>query len=199
MSNNQEGVKQFFVAFDGEMSGLHLYDSQMISCGAIFLDADQNEIERCEWLINYDQTQFSHWDEESALIHRIPLDQARTHGIQVEGFLNEFHKKIVKHYGWGQGQRVHFIGANAYFDFLIFENMWRKYRSDPCIISYRTVDLSSLGFLLVGSAGLSSLAKKLGVPLDEEKKHNAMYDTNLHFEVYKKLKALVPKSAEENS
>ena len=82
---------------------------------------------------------------------------------------------------------MHVIAANAYFDTLMIESLWRRYRKEDPPVSHRVVDLNTLGLTILGINGLQTLCEYFSIEKDSEKSHNALYDAELHYKVFKKL------------
>ena len=176
-----------YIALDVEGSGVDFNNSQVIECGAIFLDEDLNPIQEKEWKINYIPKDFPDWNKDAEAVHKISYEEAQTHGIDPEEFIKEFEQEVFKFYGTNTDQSVHIIGVNAYYDYLMLECVWKKYRRGDFFLSLRTMDVNSIGLFVVGISGLSSLMENFGIEDDKEQRHSALYDAKLHLEVFKKL------------
>ena len=178
-------LKHNYIALDTETTGVDFNNSQVIQCGILFLN-DKLEVEsRKEWNVNY--VEGFDWDEKSQAIHNISKEEASTHGVSPEEFLRNLEKEIIKRYGLNTDQSVHIIAANAYFDTLMIESLWRRYRKEDPPISHRVVDLNTLGLLIVGLNGLQTLCDYFSIEKDSDKSHNALYDAELHYKVFRKL------------
>ena len=172
-----------YVAFDTEATGVDFSSSQLIQCGAIFLDDHMQPISRHSWNVNYIPEKFS-WDEEAAAVHGISREKSYTHGVSPETFLREFEAEVVKHGGLGMPE-MHIIAANAYFDYLMFEALWETYRpGEVCPISRRVVDLTGISLTVLGDAGMTTMLEKLAIPYDDSKQHDATYDAELHLKIF---------------
>ena len=157
---------------------------------AIFLDEELNQLHKEEWLINYKPEEYS-WCEEAEGVHKISKETALTHGVEPEVFLNDFEQKIIKTYGTEAVGNVKIIASNAYNDLLFLRKLWEKYKKEDFICSYRTVDISSIGTMLGDGYGSTrSLVNLFNIePIeDEEKRHTALYDAEIHLKIYKCLK-----------
>ena len=172
-----------FIALDTETTGIDFCTSQVIQCGAVFLDDKNQPIERKEWNINFQKDKFT-WDITSETIHGIPQYKAETHGVSPEVFLKEFEQKIMKHYTYDAIDTTHIIAANAHFDLLMLESLWKTYREGSLPLSHRVMDLSSMSLMVLSCAGLSRVAKILGIPTDKDKRHSALYDAEIHLKVF---------------
>ena len=179
-------MDRYLIALDTETSGVDFNASQVISCGAVFLDEMLNPIHKEEWLVNYKPDLFT-WCEDAAEVHGINREVSLNHGLEPEVFLAQLEKSLIKHYSINSINRIHIIAANAYFDFLMLRNLWSKYRDDQIPFSFRTVDIVSIGLALTGEISTKYISKKLGIEVDKEKKHSALYDAEMHLEMYKKL------------
>lgn len=176
-----------FISLDTETTGVDFSASQVIQCGIILLDKYLQPFSRKSWNINYVPENFS-WSNEAAEIHKISKEEALVHGISPEVFLKEIEQSVISHYGTSEDVELHIIAANAYFDYLMLERIWSEYRKDvPLPFSRRVMDLSSLGLLVVGDAGVTTLIEKLGIPVDEDKQHDALYDAELHLKIFHSL------------
>lgn len=172
-----------FIALDTETTGVDFCSSQVIQCGVIFLDEDKREIDRKEWNINFRPDEFS-WDDEAEAVHGIPKDEAKVHGVEPEIFLKELERSVVKHYGNAIPGGVHIIAANAHFDFIMLERLWKKYRQDELPLSRRMMDISTLSLAILGSSGLSRVMDELGIAAESDRRHSALYDAELHLKVF---------------
>ena len=176
-----------FISLDTETTGVDFCSSQVIQCGVIFLDSKLQPTGRREWNINYVPETFS-WDTEAEEVHKISLEDAKSHGISIELFLKEFEQEIVKHYGIHADSELHLIAANAYFDYLMLDLLWNTYRSDSALpLSRRVMDLTPLSLLVLGDTGMTTTLEKLGIATDDEKRHSALYDAELHLKIFHAL------------
>ncbi len=177
-----------FIVIDTETTGLDFDKSQVIQCAAIFLNDENESVFKKEWLINYEEDKFL-WDEVSASIHKIDREVAKTHGISIEDFLKDLEHFVVKYYGFiNFTSDLHIVGANSYFDYLMLLNIWKKTRGEEdFLFSHRNFDLGTIGYSVLGVYGLKKISEELGIKTDDEKTHNAMYDAELHYKVFKSL------------
>ena len=176
-----------FISLDTEATGVDFCSSQVIQCGAVFLDERLQPTGRKEWNINYVPEKFS-WDEEAAAVHGVSKEQALTHGVAPEQFLKEFEQEIVKRYGIRGEIELHIIAANAHFDYLMLLALWDAYRSDYELpLSRRMMDISSLSLAILGDVGMTTMLEKLSIEIDDEKRHSALYDAELHLKVFHAL------------
>ncbi len=176
-----------FIALDTETTGVDYALSQVIQCGMIFLDECLQPVKKKEWNINYIPETFS-WNLEAEAIHGIGREEAQTHGMPPEQFLKEFEQEIVKHYGTNTKSELHIIAANAYFDYIMLETLWNTYRTDYDLpLSRRVMDLSSLSLMVLGTAGMTTILETLGIVNDSEKRHSALYDAELHLQIFHSL------------
>ena len=178
-----------YIALDTETTGIDFCSAQVIQCGVIFLDENIQETERVEWNVNYIPDMFS-WNAESATIHKIPQEVAVAHGLSPEEFLTLFEKNIIRHYGLES--EIHIIAANGYFDYVMLLHLWEKYRQEPFPLSFRIMDLNTLGLYLVGISSVSQLIEYFSIEVEESKRHSALYDAEIHLRLYEKMKALLP-------
>ena len=180
-----------FIALDVEATGVDFCASQVIQCGAIFLDEKIQPINAREWNIAYIPEKFS-WDSEAEEVHGISMEEAKTHGVTPEVFLKEFEQEIVKHYGIAEDIELHSIAANAHFDYLMLERLWNTYRDDTALpLSRRMMDITALSLVALNVAGMSSTLEALGIEEEEEKRHSALYDAELHLKVFHALLAVL--------
>lgn len=176
-----------FIALDVEATGVDFCSSQVIQCGAIFLDEKTQPISTREWNIAYIPEKFS-WDSEAEEVHGISMEQAKTHGVDPEVFLKEFEQEIVKQYGITEDVELHIIAANAHFDYIMLERLWNTYRDDTALpLSRRVMDITALSLVALNVAGMSSTLEALGIEEEEEKRHSALYDAELHLKVFHAL------------
>lgn len=178
-----------YIALDTETTGVDFCTSQVIQCAVLFLDDSLQIKDRRSWDINYVPGKFS-WDEVAAEVHGIDREKAERHGMDPESFLREFEQEIVKHYGaiGGESGELHIIAANAYFDYLMLELLWSTYRPEEEVpVSRRVVDLSSLSLFVLGVSGMSTVLETLGIATDEEERHSALYDAELHLKIFHSL------------
>ena len=161
-------MDRYLIALDTETTGVDFNTSQVISCGALFLDDRLNVIHKEEWLVNFKPDLFV-WSDESAEIHGINKEIALNHGIEPEVFLKQLEKALIKHYSINSINHIHIIAANAYFDFLMLRNLWNNYRDDQIPFSFRTVDIVSIGFALMGEISTKYITKRLGIEVDVDK------------------------------
>ena len=181
--------KDYLIAADGEFSGLDYCSAQLISFGAIFLDENLNSLHKEEWLINYKPEEYS-WCDEAEEVHKISKENALTHGVEPEVFLNDFEQKIIKTYGTEAVGNIKIIASNAYNDLIFLKKLWEKYKKEDFICSYRTVDISSIGTLISENCDSTySLVDFFNIELtDDKKRHTALYDAEVHLKIYKCLK-----------
>ncbi len=176
-----------FIALDTETTGVDFCSSQVIQCGVIYLDEHLQPKGKKEWNINYVPDTFS-WDTEAEEVHGIGREAAQTHGIDAEQFLREFEQEIVKRYGIDADTDLHIIAANAYFDYLMLDALWDTYRTDSKLpLSRRTMDISSLSLMVLGTAGMTTMLETLGIENEEDKRHSALYDAELHLRIFHAL------------
>ena len=176
-----------FIALDVESTGVDFCSSQVIQCGVVFLDDQIQSTGAREWDINYVPEQFS-WDDEAEEVHGISKERAQTHGVAPEVFLKEFEQEIVKRYGIAEDIELHIIAANAHFDYLMLQRLWDAYRSDTALpLSRRMMDITALSLAALGVAGMSSTLEVLGIEEEEDKRHSALYDAELHLKVFHAL------------
>ena len=176
-----------FIALDTETTGVDFCSSQVIQCGALFLDEQLKPTHEEEWNIAYIPEKFS-WDTEAEAVHGIAKDTACTHGLTPEQFITAFEREVIKHYGTQDLHSVHIIAANAYFDYLMLDLLWREFRPGyPLPLSRRVMDLSSLSLLVLGFAGMTSVLEALEIPTEKDKRHSALYDARLHLTMFQKL------------
>ena len=176
-----------YIALDTETTGIDFCSSQVIQCGAIFLDESTQPIHKKEWNINYIPEKFS-WDTEAEEIHGIAKSTSQTHGVAPEVFLKEFEQEIVKHYGINADSELHIIAANAHFDYIMLDMLWNAYRTDTALpLSRRMMDISSLALLVLGDVGMTTILEKLGISTDDGKRHSALYDAELHLKIFHTL------------
>ena len=176
-----------FIALDVESTGVDFCSSQVIQCGAVFLDEKIQSVGTREWDINYVPEKFS-WDVEAEEVHGIGLEAAKTHGVAPEVFLKEFEQEIVKRYGIAEDIELHIIAANAHFDYLMLLRLWDMYRQDTALpLSRRMMDITALSLAALGTAGMSTTLEALGIEEEEDKRHSALYDAELHLKVFHAL------------
>lgn len=179
-----------FIALDTETTGTDFCSSQVIQCGVIFLDRSLQPTGRKEWNINYMPEKFS-WDVEAEEVHGIAREDAESHGITPEVFLKEFEQEIVKHYGSREETELHTIAANAHFDYLMLEALWSMYSPGYTLpLSRRLMDITSLSLLILGTAGMTTILEILGIPTDDNKRHTALYDAELHLKIFHALASI---------
>ena len=176
-----------FIALDVESTGVDFCSSQVIQCGAVFLDEQIQSVGTREWDINYVPEKFS-WDVEAEEVHGIGLETAKTHGVDPEVFLKEFEQEIVKRYGIAEDIELHIIAANAHFDYLMLLRLWDMYRTDTALpLSRRMMDITALSLAALGTAGMSTTLEVLGIEEEDDKRHSALYDAELHLKVFHAL------------
>ena len=179
-----------YIALDTETTGVDFCSSQVIQCGAVFLDERNETVGTAEWNINYKPDTFS-WDTEAEAVHGIARENAPTHGLEPAEFIREFERDIVKHYGIRGDSEVHIIAANAYFDYLMMDMLWNTYNKEyEMPLSRRVMDLSSLSLMVLGTAGMTTVMEALGIPADDDKRHSALYDAELHLRIFRSLTAV---------
>ena len=179
-----------FIALDTETTGVDFCASQVIQCGVVFLDESLQPTGRKEWNVNYQPEKFS-WDANSGAVHGIDEETAKNHGVNPDIFLKELEQEIVKQYGSQIGSHLHIIAANAHFDYLMLEMLWKAYRPDTAFpFSHRLMDISSLSLMILGTAGMVTILEKLGIPTDDGKLHSALYDAELHLKVFHALASI---------
>ena len=176
-----------FIALDVESTGVDFCSSQVIQCGVVFLDKDLQSVHSREWNINYVPGKFS-WDDEAAEVHGIGLEEAKKHGVEPDVFLKEFEQEIVKRYGIDEDIELHIIAANAHFDYLMLKLLWDTYRSDVELpLSRRMMDITGLALVALGTAGMSTILESLSIEEDDDQRHSALYDAELHLKVFHAL------------
>lgn len=176
-----------FIALDVESTGVDFCSSQVIQCGVVFLDKDIQSVGTREWNINYVPEKFS-WNDEAEKVHGISAEQAKKHGVNPEIFLKEFEQEIVKQYGIAEDVELHIIAANAHFDYLMLKALWDMYRSDVELpLSRRMMDITGLALVALGTTGMSTILETLGIEEDEDQRHSALYDAELHLKVFHAL------------
>lgn len=176
-----------FIALDVEATGVDFCSSQVIQCGAIFLDEKIQPTNEREWDIMYIPEKFS-WDSAAEEVHGISMERAKTHGVDPETFLKEFEQEVVKQYGIAEDIELHIIAANAHFDYIMLERLWNTYRDDTALpLSRRMMDITALSLAALGTAGMSSTLEALGIEEEEDKRHSALYDAELHLKVFQAL------------
>ena len=182
-----------FIALDVESTGVDFCSSQVIQCGAVFLDEKVQSIGSREWDIRYIPEKFS-WDADAEEVHGISMEQAKTNGVTPEVFLKEFEQEIVKRYGIREDIELHIVAANAHFDYLMLQRLWDTYRSDTALpLSRRMMDITALSLAALGVAGMSTTLEVLGIEEEENKRHSALYDAELHLQVFRSLLGVLQK------
>ena len=181
--------RDYLIAADGEFSGLDYCSAQLISFAAIFLDENLNSLHKEEWFINYKPEDYS-WCTEAEGVHKISKENALTHGVEPEVFLNDFEQKIIKTYGTEAVGNIKIIASNAYNDLIFLKKLWQKYKKEDFICSFRTIDISPIGTMLGEEYdSTNSLVDFFNIELtDDKKRHTALYDAERHLKIYKCLK-----------
>lgn len=175
-----------YIALDVESTGVDFCSSQVIEVGVVFLDDSLQPVDRREWRIKYKEDKFS-WSDEAAKVHGISKEEALSSGLEPEIFLKEFEQEIIKRYGLNASHNLHIIAANAYFDYLMLCLLWNTYRKEELPLSRRLVDLTSLAFLILGNAGMTTILEELGISSVDAKRHSALYDAELHLKIFHSL------------
>ena len=180
-----------FIALDVEATGVDFCSSQVIQCGAVFLNEKTQPISTREWDITYIPEKFS-WDSAAEEVHGINVEQAKAHGVDPKVFLKEFEQEIVKQYGITEDIELHIIAANAHFDYIMLQRLWDTYRDDSELpLSRRMMDITALSLAALGVAGMSSTLEALGIEEEEGKRHSALYDAELHLKIFHALLAIL--------
>lgn len=182
-----------FLAFDTETTGTNYFDNQVIQVGAILCDENLKEIARKEWNINFDGWN-REWDEGAERVHGISEADATQHGIDTEYFCIEFQVWMMQNTGirdpaWLE-RNVYLVGANCQFDYNFFKySLWDDSGVCPELpFSYRMLyDVNALGNFVVGKNSLGALCKHFGIPQDDSRRHSALYDAELHLEVFRSI------------
>lgn len=176
-----------FVALDVESTGVDFCSSQVIQCGAIFLNEDMQPAGSKEWNINYIPEKFS-WDEVAEEIHGISKEEAQKHGVDPDVFIKEFEQEVVKKYGTTEDIEIHSIAANAHFDYLMLDALWKEYKQNEAPpLSRRVMDITGLALVALGVAGMTTILETLGIDDEEDRRHSALYDAQLHLKVFHAL------------
>ena len=181
-----------FIALDTETTGTDFCKSQVIQCGVVFLDENLAPVFKKEWNINYNEDKFD-WSLEAEEVHKISKEEAKNHGISPEQFIKEFEQEIVKRYKDFLPENLHIIAANAYFDYLMLDLLWREYDKGGVPVSRRQMDISALSLLIIGKVGMKSTMEYLGITTEEDKLHSALYDAELHLKVFHSLATIASK------
>lgn len=183
-----------FLAFDTETTGANFIQHQVIQVGAILCDENLKEIARKEWNINYHSWN-RYWDEDAENVHGISEDNAAKHGLDPDDFCKQFQSWMMQNTGirdpkWME-KNVYLVGANCQFDYNFFKySLWDDcmYVPDELPFSYRMLyDTNALGNFVVGKNSLGALCKHFGIPQDNSKRHSALYDAELHLEVFRSI------------
>ena len=78
--------------------------------------------------------------------------------------------------------------ANAHFDYLMLKALWDAYRPDVELpLSRRMMDITGLSLVALGTAGMSTTLETLGIEENEDQRHSALYDAELHLKVFHAL------------
>ena len=177
-------LEKGIVALDTETSGINFLTSQVIECSCIFCNEELEELDRKTWRINFQSDKFS-WSEESAEVHGIALEDSKSHGVSVEDFIKELTSKVQSIYSG----KPSIVGSNIWFDYVMLVNLWVKAGLDEndFPLNYRLIDTNSIGRFLFGKNSSGQICELLGIDVDEDKKHGAEYDAELHLKIYKAL------------
>ena len=184
--------KQYYVALDTETTGVDFCNSQVIQCGVVFLDENFSVIKEREWNVNYIPQEFD-WDEKAEKIHKIDRASSQMHGVEADVFFRELQEEITSIYGNIAPENLKMIAANAYFDFIMMQQLWKKlYPTDRFFFSHRLVDINTLGVILTGVHSFGGLIRYFGIEEDENLRHSALHDAQLHHQVFLKLRSMLP-------
>ena len=182
------------IVLDTETSGVDFLSSQVIQCGVIAINKEGKYIAETECNIKYKEELFS-WDDRSAEIHKIPLEDIKKNGLEPMEFIEKLNSFIEKYYDPVDIGSIRIIAANAYFDYVMLKHFYDKFQqSENFPFSYYTIDLDTIGFILFGTESFAPLCKLLGVNRMGDKSHNALYDAHLHFTAFEKIKRIASNS-----
>jgi DNA polymerase III epsilon subunit-like protein len=174
---------------DIETTGLTLTNAAIIEVGYLVVNEDNEVIKERVWAIRPQATEFIDytWDAGAEAVHKISESQAMQHPIDIGEFVHLFIDAIEQDFG---GDRPMVFGFNISFDFY----MLKRYFDDAGLripLHHVLGDINMMAITILGDefGGSRYMAPELGVEVDEEKAHRAVYDCYLALECYKALKA----------
>lgn len=193
------------IALDTETTGTSFLTSQVIELGAIFCKVSNRDsksisvkpLDEFKIKINYLPENHT-WSEEASGIHGISYSEALSHGVHPTKAINEFEYAVKSVYKNSLLNNIKITGFNSYFDYVMCANMWEVYktvgderspypaRSTPPF-SFKLVDLTSISEYELGLDSSYDMKKCFGIESDEIRCHEALYDAQLHLDVFCKF------------
>jgi DNA polymerase III epsilon subunit-like protein len=124
----------------------------------------------------------AHWNKEAEAVHGISEDSARKQGVILSEALDMIDEFMAKHYV----KRAIPCGFNVHFDMKLLEVAYeKKERKHP--FNHTIHCLNTLGRNFFNTSSSRHLVPLLGIEVDENKKHRALYDCRLALETLLKM------------
>ncbi len=174
---------------DIETTGLDINNTAVIEVGYLVVDSKFNVINERSYLIKPEGIHTPYvWTEQAEGCHKITELEALQHTYTHETFCKQFVEDIKEDFG---DKYPTIYGFNVGFDFWMMKRMFNKHDIEMPIY-YSLGDISSMASILLGKDACSSrvMATMLGVSVDEDKAHRAIYDCKLALACYKGLRGL---------
>ena len=164
------------IVLDLECTGSDWRYYDIIQMGAVKVDESLNTLSTfCEMVSPMGDI----YQEAAQKVHKIDFNYAKENGLSLEDCISKFE-------AWCGDPHVYYLCSwGVMFDISYLQEAYRKVnRKYP--FSYRTYDAASVVRFFVASMGLlhkrcgeGACAKVLGISTEHEKKHNALYDSEL--------------------
>lgn len=125
------------------------------------------------------------WGTEAEAVHKITEDAARTQGVLLSEALDLMDGFIATRYDKPPIP----CGFNVHFDMKLIETAYeKKKRRHP--FSHMIHELNSIGRTFFDKNSSRHLVPHLGIEVDQDKKHRALYDCTLALKTLHKLEKL---------
>lgn len=163
---------------DTETTGLSFLKTDVIEVAFILENVEKDFLEDICIKINLPEEY--EWDPEAESFHKITEEEAKTHGVSQADAIKTINTTFLRAFGSENKNKVHMVGANSYFDFVMLQNMYDKNNAGRLPFSHRLIDVNQLGLTLGCGHALSKICGYLQIDVDKSQTHGALYDAHLH-------------------
>jgi ribonuclease T len=170
------------VAIDVETAGLDPQHHALLEIGAVFMDFDTHGLLRPTESLCLPVQPFpgSQVDPQAMAVHRIDLQHRQTHGLAEREALQELYRRIRQATREANCLRAILVGHNAHFDLAVLRaaNQRCAIKRNP-FHAFSCLDTVTLGAVVYGETVLVRVARAAGLPVEDERLHQAIYDARL--------------------
>ena len=171
------------VILDLKTTGLGIHNNNLLEIGLIAVD--KHLAIKQTLTIPVKLNGRAHWGEAAAKVHKITEEAARKQGVELSEALNMVDDFLNENYD----ETPIPVGFNPNFDMKLIETAYeKKKRKHP--FSHTVYDLNTVGKYLFNINSSRFLVPHLGIEVDEDKKHSALYDCELALKTLRRLERI---------